>query len=184
VTWVSPAVSPDRGARRRGGVSPPQVRGGARDGRSSVQRLLHSHIPEERAVSRRTRGTCVPSPHSPSRDGRPAGRPMAGEGQDGGSRHAAEISVACARSLETKCDQRGAMPLARAPIAFCLRLRSSSANPVGMARPPILSFPHKGGRNASDGGPRPSLTNGCVNRVGCSAGPPRQSCWWTTRSSP
>ena len=34
-------------------------------------------------------------------------------------------------------------------VAFRLRLRASEANLVGMARPPILSFPHKGGRDAN-----------------------------------
>ena len=62
--------------------------------------------------------------------------------------------------------------------AFRLRIRASGASLIGVARPPILSFPHHrasgrtpvfrramGGRDASDGSPRPSPTNGCVNRV-------------------
>ena len=73
----------------------------------------------------------------------------------------------------------------RRAIAFRPRLEANGANPIGMARPPFLSFPHHrasgrtpvsrramGGRDANDGSPRPSRTNGCVNLVGFGA-PPR-----------
>src|SRR5208282_1231308 len=58
----------------------------------------------------------APAPHSPSRDGRPSGRPMVGAGRRGGSR-------------------------GREKGARCFR-----ANEIGMVRPPTLTRPHKRGR--------------------------------------
>ncbi len=47
-------------------------------------------------------------------------------------------------------------------VAFRLRLRAIEANLVGMARPPIPSFPRKGGRDANPVRPPP-----CPHKVSC-----------------
>jgi hypothetical protein len=143
-------------------------------------RLRQSHISEERlysrkgwkremrrAVSRRTDGICVPSPLA---------GPLRGKDRMGGRAMPRRLA-SLARSLEAAHRGFHGWSVARSSsrpcptgdcgqaIAFPLRLRPSSASLAGMARPPILSFPHKGGRDASDGSPRPSPTNGCVNLV-------------------